>query len=177
MKQQTIDLTDFMEHAVETSSNPRIRRWGHHVVIHGDGQVRFHEAILNRLLTHENSGGRLPPDPRVLIGCPDEKTIIFQFVSLEYVESDEFKAAFRDKKVFPYKFTAKKKRGIQARDALYKSGVKQIVDTINYYKSISSKGRQYPDKLEFADPVVNAEKMTITISTDNIDNGSKKNDD
>ena len=95
MKQQTIDLTDFMEHAVETSSNPRIRRWGRHVVIHGDGQVRFHEAILNRLLTHENSGGRLPPDPRVLIGCPDEKTIIFQFVSLEYVESDEFKAAFR----------------------------------------------------------------------------------
>ena len=89
----------------------------------------------------------------------------------------EFKAAFRDKKVFPYKFTAKKKRGIQARDALYKSGVKQIVDTINYYKSSSSTGRQYPDKLEFTDPVVNAEKMTITISTDNIDNGSKKIDD
>ena len=32
------------------------------------------------------------------------------------------------------------------------------------------------EELEFTDPVVDSEQLTITISTDNIDNGSKKND-
>ncbi len=32
------------------------------------------------------------------------------------------------------------------------------------------------EELEFIDPVVDSEQLTITISTDNIDNGSKKND-
>ena len=33
------------------------------------------------------------------------------------------------------------------------------------------------EELEFTDPVVDSEQLTITISIDNIDNGSKKNDD
>ena len=32
------------------------------------------------------------------------------------------------------------------------------------------------EELEFTDPVVDSEQLTVTISTDNIDNGSKKND-
>ena len=32
------------------------------------------------------------------------------------------------------------------------------------------------EELEFTDPVVDSEQLTITISIDNIDNGSKKND-
>ena len=32
------------------------------------------------------------------------------------------------------------------------------------------------EELEFTDPVVDSEQLTITISTDNIENGSKKND-
>ena len=37
-----------------------------------------------------------------------------------------------------------------------------------YYKSKSSKGMKYPDALTFTDPVVDTDKKTVRISTDNI---------
>ena len=47
--------------------------------------------------------------------------------------------------------------------------VTEIVDTIVYYKSKSSKGMKYPDALTFTNPSVDVEQKTVTISTDDIE--------
>ena len=147
---------------VEKRSRPRFSRWGSGVVIYGDGGVRFHERSLNALPID------LIEEPRVLVGNPDNKTLIFQFISTEYANSQEFRTACKGKDIYPYTFTAGK-NGCQARRALEDTRVKEIVETIVYYKSTTSKGVKYPDTLTFTDPVVDADKKTITISTDNIE--------
>ena len=147
---------------VEKRSRPRFSRWGSGVVIYGDGGVRFHERSLNALPIDAIE------EPRVLVGNPDNKTLIFQFISTEYVNSQEFRTACEGKDIYPYKFTAGKK-GIHAKQALGDTNIREILDTMIYYKSKSSKGVEYPDALTFTDPVVDADKKTITISTDNIE--------
>ena len=57
---------------------------GGEIVIDGNGQVRFHQKVLQVL-------GDLPEQPRILVASPDDKTVIFQFISTEYVESQEFR--------------------------------------------------------------------------------------
>ncbi len=167
--------TDFFEEVSSSISKPRIKGQGQNVVIHGDGSVRFHQRVLDRLLAEKV----MPENPRVLVRVPsDEKTIRFQFVGQDEIKNDEFKkkarAAGKDPdRIHSYKYT-KTKKGFTAKDRLRESGIKQIVDTITYYKSESSRGQQHPDKLEFTDPVVDTEELIVTISTDNIKKDSPK---
>lgn len=166
--------TDFFEEVSSSISKPRIKGQGQNVVIHGDGGVRFHQRVLDRLLGKKV----MPENPRVFVRFPsDEKTIRFQFVGQDEID-DEFKEKARASgkdpdRIHSYKYT-KTKKGFTAKDRLRESGIKQIVDTITYYKSESSRGRQHPDKLEFTDPVVDAEELIVTISTDNIKKESPK---
>ena len=76
--------TDFFDDVVGRTTRPRFNRWGGEIVIDGNGQVRFHQKILQAL-------GDLPEQPRILVASPDDKTVIFQFISTEYVESQEFR--------------------------------------------------------------------------------------
>ena len=153
--------TDFFDDVVGRTNRPRFNRWGGEIVIDGNGQVRFHQKVLHAL-------GEFPEQPRVLVASPDDKTVIFKFISTEYTESQEFRTISEGKDIYPYKFTAYPKNGCQARRALQDTRIKEIIDTIVYYKSKSSKGMKYHDALTFNDPVVDAEQKTITISTDNI---------
>ena len=150
-----------MDDAVDRSTRPRFNRWGGEIVIDGNGQVRFHQKVLQTL-------GDLPTQPKVLVVSPDDKTLIFKFISTEYAESQEFRTACEGKDIYPYKFTGKSKKGCHAKRVLEDTGIREIVETMVYYKSKSSKGMKYPDALTFTDPVVDAEQKTITISTDNI---------
>ena len=153
--------TDFLDDVVGRTTRPRFNRWGGEIVIDGNGQVRFHQKILQVL-------GDLPEQPRILVASPDDKTVIFQFISTEYVESQEFRTIKEGKDIYPYKFTAYPKNGCHARRALEDTRIKEIVETIVYYKSKSSKGMKYPDTLTFTNPAVDAEQKTVTISTDDI---------
>ncbi len=83
-------------------------------------------------------------------------------------ESQEFRTACKGKDIYPYKFTGKSKKGCHAKRALEDTGIREIVETMVYYKSKSSKGMKYPDALTFTDPVVDEEQKQFTISTDNI---------
>ena len=150
-----------MDDAADRSTRPRFNRWGGEIVIDGNGQVRFHQKVLQVL-------GDLPTQPKVLVVSPDDKTLIFKFISTEYAESQEFRTACEGKDIYPYKFTGKSKKGCHAKRVLEDTGIREIVETMVYYKSKSSKGMKYPDALTFTDPVVDAEQKTITISTDNI---------
>jgi len=160
-QEQVADLTDFLTGAVDRTTRPRFNRWGGEIVIDGNGQVRFHQKVLHAL-------GELPTEPRVLVASPDDKTVVFKFISTEYAESQEFRTACKGKDIYPYTFTAGK-NGCQARRALEDTRVKEIVETIVYYKSTTSKGVKYPDTLTFTDPVVDAEQKTVKISTDDIE--------
>ena len=154
--------TDFFDDVVGRTTRPRFNRWGGEIVIDGNGQVRFHQKVLHAL-------GDLPTEPRVLVASPDDKTVIFKFISTEYAESQEFRTASEGKGIYPYKFTAYPKNGCHARQALEDTRIKEIVQTIVYYKSKSSKGMKYPDTLTFTNPAVDAEQKTVTISTDDIE--------
>ena len=154
--------TDFLDDVVGRTTRPRFNRWGGEIVIDGNGQVRFHQKVLYTL-------GELPEQPRVLVASPDDKTVIFKFISTEYAESQEFMTACEGKDIYPYKFTGKSKKGCHARRALEDTRVTEIVDTIVYYKSKSSKGMKYPDALTFTNPSVDVEQKTVTISTDDIE--------
>ena len=86
----------------------------------------------------------------------------------DVTESQEFRTACKGKDIYPYKFTGKSKKGCHAKRALEDTGIREIVETMVYYKSKSSKGMKYPDVLTFTDPVVDEEQKQFTISTDNI---------
>ena len=154
--------TDFLDDMVGRTTRPRFNRWGGEIVIDGNGQVRFHQKVLHAL-------GDLPTEPRVLVASPDDKTVIFKFISTEYAESQEFMTIKEGKDIYPYKFTAYPKNGCHARRALEDTRVKEIVETIVYYKSKSSRGMKYPDTLTFTNPSVDTEQKTVTISTDDIE--------
>ena len=154
--------TDFLDDVVGRTTRPRFNRWGGEIVIDGNGQVRFHQKVLHAL-------GDLPTEPRVLVASPDDKTVIFKFISTEYAESQEFRTASEGKDIYPYKFTAYPKNGCHARRALEDTRIKEIVETIVYYKSKSSRGMKYPDTLTFTNPSVDTEQKTVTISTDDIE--------
>ena len=154
--------TDFLDDVVGRTTRPRFNRWGGEIVIDGNGQVRFHQKVLHAL-------GDLPTEPRVLVASPDDKTVIFKFISTEYAESQEFRTIKEGKDIYPYKFTAYPKNGCHARRALEDTRIKEIVETIVYYKSKSSKGMKYPDTLTFTNPSVDTEQKTVTISTDDIE--------
>jgi len=151
-----------LDDAADRTTRPRFNRWGGEIVIDGNGQVRFHQKVLHAL-------GELPTEPKVLVASPDDKTVIFKFISTEYAESQEFRTACKGKDIYPYKFTAYPKNGCHARRALEDTGIREIVETMVYYKSKSSKGMKYPDSLTFTDPVVDTEQKIVTISTDDIE--------
>ena len=73
------------------------------------------------------------------------------------------------KDIYPYKFTAYPKNGCHTRRVLEDTRGTEIVETIVYYKSKSSKGMKYPDVLTFTNPSVDTEQKTVTISTDDIE--------
>ena len=70
--------TDFFDDVVGRTARPRFNRWGGEIVIDGNGQVRFHQKVLHAL-------GDLPTEPKVLVASPDDKTLIFKFISTEYL--------------------------------------------------------------------------------------------
>ena len=70
--------TDFFDDVVGRTNRPRFNRWGGEIVIDGNGQVRFHQKVLHAL-------GDLPTQPRVLVASSDDKTVIFKFISTEYL--------------------------------------------------------------------------------------------
>ena len=73
------------------------------------------------------------------------------------------------KDIYPYKFTAYPKNGCHTRRVLEDTRGTEIVETIVYYKSKSSRGMKYPDTLTFTNLSVDAEQKTVTISTDDIE--------
>ena len=56
--------TGFLDDVVGRTTRPRFNRWGGEIVIDGNGQVRFHQKILQAL-------GDLPEQPRILVASPD----------------------------------------------------------------------------------------------------------
>ena len=70
-------LTDFFEGAIGKANYSRLELWKDKVVIDRRGQVRYNQKVLIKL-------GELPDEPRVIVSSPDDKTLMFWFVSKEY---------------------------------------------------------------------------------------------
>ena len=160
-------LTDFFEGAIGKANYSRLELWKDKVVIDRRGQVRFNQKVLIKL-------GELPDDPRVLVSSPDDKTLMFWFVSYEYSQSSELRSKFEDRLApYPYKFTEKTKK-IHALEALRSSGVKVISSMIINSESQTKKGMKLPDSIGFGDWEVDAEQKIVSVYIRKMEKKDKK---
>lgn len=160
-------LTDFFDGAIGKANYSRLELWKDKVVIDKRGQVRYNQKVLIKL-------GELPDEPRVIVSSPDDKTLMFWFVSKEYTESSDFRSNFEDRLApYPYVFTEKTKK-IHAMEALRSSGVKVVADMIVYRDSTTEKGMKFPDSIGFSDWEVDAEQKIVSVYIRKMEKKAKK---
>ena len=160
-------LTDFFEGAIGKASYSRLELWKDKVVIDRRGQVRFNQKVLIKL-------GELPDEPRVIVSSPDDKTLMFWFVSKEYTESSDFRSNFEDRLApYPYVFAEKTKK-IHALEALRSSGIKVIADMIIHRDSPTKKGMKLPHSIGFGDWEVDAEQKIVSVYIRKMEKKDKK---
>ena len=161
------NLTDFFDGAIGKTNYSRLELWKDKVVIDKRGQVRYNQKVLIKL-------GELPDEPKVLVSSPDDKTLMFWFVSKEYTESSDFRSNFEDRLApYPYVFTEKTKK-IHALEALRSSGIKVIVDMIIHRDSSTKKGMKFPDSIGFSDWEVDAEQKIVSVYIRKMEKKDKK---
>ena len=158
---------DFFDGVIGKTLYSRLELWKDKVIIDKRGQVRFNQKVLIKL-------GELPIEPRVIVSSPDDKTLMFWFVSKEYTESSDFRAIFEDRLLpYPYIFTEKTKK-IQALDALRSSGVKVVANMIIHSDSTTKKGMEFSDSIGFADWEVDAERKIVSVYIRKMEKRAKK---
>lgn len=150
-------LTDFFDGAIGKANYSRLELWKDKVVIDRRGQVRFNQKVLIKL-------GKLPDEPRVLVSSsPNDKTLMFMFVSNEYSQSSDFRAIFKDRLApYPYVFSQKTKK-IHALEALRSSGIEVITNMIFNSDSETKKGMKAPHSIGFGDWEVDAEQKIVSV--------------
>ena len=161
------NLTDFFDGAIGKANYSRLELWKDKVIIDRRGQVRFHQKVLIKL-------GELPDEPRVIVSSPDDKTLMFWFVSKEYTESSGFRSNFEDRLApYPYVFTEKTKK-IHALEALRSSGVKVVADMIIHRDSSTKTGMKFPNSIGFGDWEVDAKQKIVSVYVRKIEKQPKK---